>query len=65
MYRHCSVNCGKLILGDFNARMEHKGPDEDHILGDFTFGKVASHRVERPNRELLIEFCEGLGCAVA
>ena len=65
VYRRCSTNKGKLVMGDLNARLGRCQPGEEHILGDFTFGRVASHEVERPNRAMLLEFCESSSTSVA
>ena len=64
-YRSCSANQGKLVLGDLNARMGKSQPGEEHILGPDTFGRTATHVVERPNRDMLIEFCESTETLVA
>ena len=60
-----SSNGPKLILGDLNARIGQKRPGEESILGDFRFGREATHRVELPNRDLLLELCCNLGYIVA
>ena len=59
------VNGQKYIFGDLNARIGQRRHGEDALLGDFSFGREAQHRVEVPNRDLLLEFCESFGYAVA
>ena len=63
--KRCSVNGEKLLFGDFNARLGRRGPGEDDILGPHGFGREAMHRVEVPNRDLLIEFCTDYEYTVA
>jgi len=60
-----STNGPRLIYGDFNARLGPRRVGEQNVLGEFSFGREAQHRVEVPNRELLMEFCIGNGYAVA
>ena len=64
-FRKCSANIGKFVFGDLNARVGAQMPGEDHIVGPHTFGRRAVHPVEVPNRDLLIEFCEGNGLLLA
>ena len=52
-----SVNGGRYVFGDLNARMGQRKAGEEDVLGDYCFGREAQHRVEMPNRDLLIEFC--------
>jgi len=40
-------------------------PGEEDIIGSYTFGRIASHKVEVPNRDLLVEFCKGSSLKVA
>ena len=54
--RMCKANLGKVVAGDFNARIGQRRPLEEEVLGDHCFGREASHRVEAPNRDLLMEF---------
>ena len=53
------------ILGDFNARMGQRRPGEEHILGDYCFGREAQHAVELPNRDLVIELCTNFEYIIA
>ena len=62
---HASANQGKYIMGDLNARIGLRRPGEEHILGEFCFGREAVHTVEQPNRELLMEFCMSRDMVVA
>ena len=64
VFRKCAANCGKFILGDMNARIGSKLVGEDHVVGEHTFGRAAIHQVEVPNRDLLMEFCQGAGLLV-
>ena len=64
-YRKCSANLAKLVLGDFNSRLGLQRPGEEQIIGDHTFGRPAIHEVEVPNRDLLLEFCQGCSLVVA
>ena len=56
-FEKVSTNGPKIILGDFNARIGSKRLGEDEVVGDFGFGREAVHKVEVPNRDLLLEFC--------
>ena len=40
-------------------------PGEEHIIRDFTFGRVATHAAEQPQRDLLLDFCESTGTVIA
>ena len=42
-----------------NARIGKARPGENEVFGPFGFGREASLEVERPNRNLLYEFCGG------
>ena len=44
-----SVNGARIIAGDFNARLGRKRPHEDHILGEYGYGREAVHPVPIPN----------------
>ena len=55
--RNTSANGPRFIFGDFNARIGKRRPNEEGILGEHCFGREAVHRVEVPNRDLLLEFC--------
>jgi hypothetical protein len=65
LLRKTSTNGPRLIYGDWNARLGLQKAGEGHILGDFGFGREAQHRVEVPNRDLLMEFCTVHGYVVA
>ena len=52
-----SSNGPRFIFGDFNARIGQRRPNEDDVLGEYCFGREAVHKVEVPNRDLLMEFC--------
>jgi len=60
-----AVNGKKLVFGDFNARLGSRYPGEEDILGPHCFGLEARHRVEVPNRDLLLEFCASRSMVVA
>ena len=60
-----SVNGGTLVFGDLNARLGPSKAGEDNIVGQFSFGREAQHRVETPNMDLLVEFCFNHGYAIA
>jgi hypothetical protein len=64
-FRRCSANIGKLVFGDLNSRVGGQLPGEDHIVGPHTFGRRAVHKVEVPNRDLLLEACEGNSLLIA
>ena len=64
-YRHCSANMGKYIYGDLNSRIGHQQPGEEEVVGTFTFGRTAAHPVEVPNRDLLMELCQGNSLMIA
>ena len=64
-YSTTSANGPKIILGDMNAKIGQRRRGEEDVLGDFCFGVEASHRVEVPNRDFLMEFCWGHGLIVA
>jgi len=57
LYSKTSVNGPKYFLGDFNARLGHRLPGESNVMGRYGYGAAAGHRVEVPNRDLLVEFC--------
>ena len=65
LWEKTSVNGPKYISGDFNARIGSQRPGEGDIVGPFGFGRAAVHRVDVPNRDLLLEFCTDLGYVVA
>ena len=54
-----------MVFGDFNARLGHKRPGEDAVMGECGFGHEAHHGVEVPNRDLLLEYCFSSGLFVA
>ena len=56
-YQQIAVNGPRLIFGDLNARLGQRRPGEQDVLGDYCFGREASHKVEVANRDLLMEFC--------
>ena len=60
-----SVNGPKFIFGDFNARIGEQRPGEEGLLGPFCFGAAAQHKVELPNRDLLMEFCSSHSLGIA
>jgi hypothetical protein len=60
-----SVNGSKYLYGDFNARLGPRRPGEEEIIGEFSFGREAVHRVDVPNRHLLLEFCTDRGYCIA
>jgi exonuclease III len=64
-FRRCSANVGKFIFGDLNSRIGKQLPGEEHIVGQNSFGRMAVHQVEVPNRDLLFEFCESAGLLIA
>ena len=64
-YRICKANVGKVVAGDFNARIGQQGLLEDDVLGDYCFGCEALHKVDSPTRDLLLEFCLGSRNVVA
>ena len=55
---------GKYLFGDFNARLGSCKANEEDVIGPHTFGLEATHQIEVPNRDLLIEFCSAVGCLV-
>ena len=59
-----SSNGPKYVLGDLNARVGFCNPGEESVLGSYGFGREAIHKVERPNRDLLIEFCTATSMVV-
>ena len=61
----CSVSGQKYSCGALNARLGKRRPGEEDILGPYCFGREAMHRVEVPNRDLLMEFCMDYECIVA
>jgi hypothetical protein len=45
------------FMGDFNARLHHKFPEEESMIGPYMFGNpLASHNPDS-NRSLLVELC--------
>ena len=60
-----SANGPRFIFGDLNARIGQRRPNEGAVLGAHCFGREAVHKVEVPNRDLLYEFCLGLGLIIA
>ena len=52
-----SVNGSKYLYGAFNARLGPRRPGEEELFGELSFGREAVHRVDVPNRHLLLEFC--------
>ena len=60
-----SVNGMKIILGDMNARIGPRLPGEEHILGEYVFGRPACRPVLLGNRDLLTEFCASQSFVVA
>ena len=65
VHSQVSANCGKIVLGDLNARLGGCSGGEEHIIGPCTFGRRAVHAVDVPNRDLLVEFFEGASLLVA
>ena len=57
VFRQCSAT-RKFIIGDLNARIGHCKRGEEKIIGQHGFGREEVHKVEGPNRDLLLEFCE-------
>ena len=47
-----STNGPRIIYGDFNARLGARRHGEEHVLGEYGFGREAQHKVEMPNRDL-------------
>ena len=64
-FRKLSANVAKMVVGDMNARLGDRLPGEDLIIGPHTFGNQAARRVEVPNRDLLMEFCESNTLSIA
>ena len=60
-----STNGPKYVFGDFNARVGQQRPGAYHIVGPRSFGVEASHQVEMPNRDFLLECCYGHRLAIA
>eukprot|EP00959_Pyramimonas_sp_CCMP1952_P176415 3686657-Pyramimonas_sp.AAC.1 len=42
-YRSCCANAGNIILGDLNARVGRARNGEEHIIGDYGWGRDAIH----------------------
>lgn len=61
----CPASASKYFLGDFNARIGQRRAGEEQVLGDYCFGREAAHKVEVPNRDLLLEFCYAYELSVA
>jgi len=53
------------VIGDLNARIGSRRNDEEHIFGEYCFGREARHVTELPNRDLLVEFCTAHKFSVA
>ena len=64
-FQKCSANQGKFICGGMNSRIGQPRPGENDIFGAHGYGREAVHEVERPNRDLLFEFCGGEELLVA
>jgi len=65
LLKRTSTNGPRFIYGDFNARIGTQRHGEQSVIGEHGFGREAVHKVDCPNRDLLIEFCECHGYAVA
>jgi hypothetical protein len=59
-----SVNAGRFLFGDFNARIGQARLGEEHAFGPYGYGLEAQHQVEVPNRDLLFDFCTSYNYAV-
>ena len=46
-----------LVLGDFNARLHHRFPGEENIMGPHVFGDPGAAYNPASNRSLLAELC--------
>jgi hypothetical protein len=64
-FRMCSANVDKFVFGDLNSRIGAQKVGEADVIGMCTFGREAVHKVEVPNRDLLLEFCVGNSLVVA
>ena len=65
LLKKTSTNGPRFIYGDLNARIGLQRVGEADVVGDSGFGREAQHRVEVPNRDLLLEFCISPGYVVA
>jgi hypothetical protein len=64
-FRKCSANIGKIVFWDLNSRIGSRLPGEEGVIGEHTFGRAARHKVEVPNRDLLMEFCQSSSLLIA
>ena len=53
-----------MVLGDFNAKLFHRLPGEEDILGSFVFASPFSVDLASSNRELLLEACVAMSAVV-
>ena len=61
----CSVNGPTFLLGDFDAWIGQRRSGVERVLGMHCFGRESLHKVESPNRDLLMEFFTDFGLVVA
>ena len=64
---YSSVSCygSKVLLGDFNSRVNKRFPGEEDVLGQHCFGNPSYVQDPDTNRELLMETCAATGLCLA
>ena len=53
-----------MVLGDFNAKLYHRLPGEEEVLGDYVLNAPFSKALPTSNRELLLEVCMSMNAVV-
>jgi len=53
-----------MVLGDFNAKLYHRLPGEEEVLGDYVFDSPFSRALPTSSRELLLEACMSMNAVV-
>ena len=54
-----------IALGDLNAKLFHRTPADEDIIGQYLFESQLRKEMAQTNRELLLEVCRAMRCCVA
>ena len=64
-WKPMSAHSSTIALGDLNAKLFHRTPADEDIIGQYLFESQLRKEMAQTNRELLLEVCRAMRCCVA
>ena len=64
-WKPMSAHSSTIALGDLNAKLFHRTPADEDIIGQYFFESQLRKEMAQTNRELLLEVCRAMRCCVA